>query len=151
MLVSISADLRRFRLLTMGKTVVLGRRTLSTFPGGRPLEGRTNLILSGSGFQADGAEVFPNLSTLFTRLQGYNSEQICVIGGESVYRALLPYCHWAHVTKTFLSPAADTFFPNLDTLDHWTVMKKGPVLEEHGIRFQYIDYVNQSPLRFGLI
>lgn len=146
MLVSISADLRRFRQLTLGKTVILGRKTLATFPGGRPLEQRTNLILSGSGISVPGAEVFADLPSLFNRLQNCNSEQFTVIGGASVYEALLPYCDRAYVTKTFLSPEADTFFPNLDKLDNWSILEAGPVLEENGVRFQYVDYVNCDPL-----
>ena len=59
LLVSISADLKRFRQLTTGKTVILGRKTLSTFPGGRPLKNRTNYILSTSSIPVEGAEVFP--------------------------------------------------------------------------------------------
>lgn len=149
LLVSISADLKRFRGLTTGKTVILGRKTLSTFPGGRPLKNRTNLILSGSGISVEGAEVLSGLPALRNRLKGCDLSQVSVIGGASVYEALLPYCDRAYVTKTLLSPEADTFFPNLDELENWAVEKTEPVLEENGIRFQYIDYVNSSPLAFS--
>lgn len=145
MLVSISADLKRFRQLTIGKTVVLGRKTLATFPGGRPLEHRTNLILSASGILVEGAEVFPDLDALFARLRRCDLDQVSVIGGASVYRALLPYCRRAYVTKTFFSPPADAFFPDLDKLESWSVAEAGPLLEENGVRFRYIDYVNCSP------
>lgn len=146
LLVSISADLKRFRQLTTGKTVILGRKTLSTFPGGRPLKNRTNLILSHSGVTVEGAEVLPDLEALLARLKDCDLEQVSVIGGASVYRALLPYCSRAYITKTLLSPEADTFFPDLDAMDNWSVAETGPVLEENGVRFQYIDYVNSSPL-----
>lgn len=149
LLVSISADLKRFRQITTGKTVILGRKTLSTFPGGKPLKNRTNLILSKSGISVEGAEVFPNLPSLLNRLEGRDLDQVSVIGGASVYTALLPYCDRAYVTKTLLSPEADTFFPNLDELENWAVEKAEPVLEENGIQFQYIDYVNSSPLAFS--
>lgn len=146
LLVSISADLKRFRRLTTGKTVILGRRTLSTFPGGRPLKNRTNLILSASGITVEGAEVFPDIPALLGRLSACDLERVSVIGGASVYEALLPYCNQAHVTKTLLRPEADTFFPDLDKLDGWSVAETGPVLEENGIRFQYVDYVNSNPM-----
>ena len=146
LLVSISADLKRFRQLTTGKTVILGRKTLSTFPGGRPLKNRTNYILSTSSIPVEGAEVFPNLDALFAQLGQWNTDLVSVIGGASVYEALLPYCTRAYVTKTFLSPKADTYFPNLDKLANWSIIKEGPILEENGIRFQYLDYVNSAPL-----
>ena len=146
LLVSISADLRRFRQLTQGRTVILGRKTLATFPGGRPLKNRTNLILSGSGCTVEGAEVFPDLPSLLIRLRDLDLEQVSVIGGESVYRALLPYCSRAYVTRTLLSPAADAFFPDLDRLDTWRLEREGEGLEENGLRFRYCDYVNLSPI-----
>ena len=146
MLVSIAADLKRFRQLTIGKTVVLGRKTLATFPGGQPLEQRDNLILSTSLDGVEGAKVVPDLTALFADLRGRDLEQVFVIGGASVYEALLPYCRRAYITKTFLAPPADTFFPDLDKLENWSPTGTGPILEENGVRFQYLDYVNRSPL-----
>jgi dihydrofolate reductase len=146
LLVSISADLKRFRQLTTGKTVILGRKTLSTFPGGRPLKNRTNLILSGSAASIEGAIVVSSLDVLFEQLKGCNLSQVSVIGGASVYRALLPYCDRAYITKTFLAPEADTFFPNLDEAENWSVAEARPVLEEAGVKFQYVDYINAAPL-----
>lgn len=150
MLVSIPADLRRFRQMTLGRTVVLGRKTLATFPGGRPLEGRTNLILSRGNQPVAGAEVFLGLPDLFARLRHCDLSQVSVIGGASVYEALLPYCEKAFVTKTFLAPEADTFFPDLDRMEHWSEEAAGPVLEENGVRFQYVDYVNTAVLALPL-
>lgn len=149
-MVSISADLKRFRMLTTGKTVILGRKTLSTFPGGRPLKNRTNLILSRSGRPVEGAEVLPDLPALFARLRNCDLSQVSVIGGASVYEALLPYCKKAYVTKTLAAPEADTFFPSLDAAENWSVEEAGPVLEEDGIRFQYVDYVNSAVLPLPL-
>ncbi len=144
-LVYISADLKRFRQLTTGKTVILGRKTLATFPGGRPLKNRTNLILSASGLTVEGAEVFPDLNSLLERLKGMDTDLISVIGGASVYEALLPYCHKAHVTVTYGDYEADTFFPNLDRMENWSVTEAGDLLEEDGISFRYVTYVNSAP------
>lgn len=144
-LVYISADLKRFRQLTTGKTVILGRKTLATFPGGRPLKNRTNLVLSSSVKTIDGAEVFPDLPSLLLRLKELNSEDISVIGGASVYEALLPYCNKAYVTKTYGNFEADTFFPNLDKMENWEITQTGELLEENGVKFQYIDYINLRP------
>ena len=145
-IVYISADLKRFRQLTSGKTVILGRKTLATFPGGRPLKNRTNLILSTGSIEVEGAEVFPSLSALLKRLKECDLSQVSVIGGASVYEALLPYCEKAYVTKTLLTPEADTFFPNLDATENWRIVSSQPILEEEGVKFQYLDYVNDAPL-----
>ena len=101
LLITIPADHRLFRQETEGKVVVYGRKTLSTFPQKMPLPGRVNVILSSSrDFQVKGAKVAHDLEELFEELRKYPREQIYVIGGESVYRQLLPYCRVAHVTKS---------------------------------------------------
>ena len=144
LLVSIRADLRRFRDLTMGKTVILGRKTLQTFPGGRPLKGRRNLILSANqALEVPGAEVVHDLPELFAALAP--DEEAVVIGGESIYRQLLPYCEIARVTKSYVNYPADRFFPNLDLLPNWHLESQGEMLEENGVQFQYVDYVNLDP------
>ena len=144
LLVTISADLKRFRQLTTGKTVVLGRKTLQTFPGGKPLKNRRNLVLSGNpSLYIDGAEVVHSLSQLHDAVK--NEKYVSVIGGASIYEMLLPYCEKAYVTKTFTTVPADRFFPNLDDLPNWHIESESEVMEENGIRFQYVDYVNDSP------
>ena len=147
LLLTISSDLRRFRQLTTGSTVILGRKTLETFPGGRPLRGRRNLILSGNpSFYVNGATVVHSLSDL--REAVLPGEPLSVIGGASVYELLLPYCDTAYVTKTFVDLPADRFFPNLDTLPGWELGTASEILEEDGCRFQYLDYRNTAPLPF---
>lgn len=147
LLLTISSDLRRFRQLTTGSTVILGRKTLETFPGGRPLRGRRNLILSGNpSFYVNGATVVHSLSDL--REAVLPGEPLSVIGGASVYELLLPYCDTAYVTKTFVDLPADRFFPNLDTLPGWELETTSEILEEDGCRFQYLDYRNTAPLPF---
>ena len=149
LLVSISADLRRFRQLTTGKTVILGRKTLSTFPGGKPLKNRENLVLSRDPqLEIPGARVVHSLEELLDACRAIPTDDLCVIGGASVYELLLPYCREALVTKTLDAPEADAFFPNLDQLPNWHVRQSSEVLEEDGVRFQYVDYENDSPLPF---
>ena len=95
-LVYISQDLKRFKTLTTGHPVILGRKTMATFPGGRPLKGRRNLILSRNpDFAPEGAEVYPDLDSLLAQAP----EDSCVIGGASVYQALLGKCDTAYITK----------------------------------------------------
>lgn len=138
LLFRIPADLRRFKALTLGHPVILGRRTLETFPGGRPLPGRTNLILSRSpAFTVEGAAVYPDLAALIAAAP----EDSFVIGGESVYRALLPWCDTAHVTKIdAAAPAADAFFPDLDADPEWEAAETSEVLDREGLPFRYVTY-----------
>ena len=137
-LVYLSEDLKRFKALTLGHPVILGRKTLATFPGGRPLKGRKNLILSRNPeFAPEGAEVFRNLDAL----RSAAGPDAFVVGGASVYEALLHWCNTAYITKlgrTF--PGADCWFPNLDANSEWAVMEEGPELEEQGIPFRYVTY-----------
>ncbi len=137
LLCPISADLKRFKTLTMGHPVILGRKTLATFPGGRPLPGRRNLILSRDPeFHVEGGEVFHSLEELLTQAP----EDSAVIGGESVYRRLLEYCDAVCLTKIMSTFEADAFFPDLDRDPAWRPTEAEPVQEENGIRFQYVTY-----------
>ena len=140
-LVYISADLKHFKALTTGHTVILGRKTLATFPGGRPLKGRRNLILSRTpGFVPQGAEVFSDLDSLLAAAP----EDAFVLGGASVYHALLERCDTAYVTKidrAFLE--ADCWFPDLDARPQWRVEEESEPQEENGLRFRYVTYRRQ--------
>lgn len=133
----ISADLKRFKALTTAHPVILGRKTLATFPGGRPLPGRRNLILSRDpDFTVEGAEVYHDLASLLATAP----EDSFVIGGGSVYHALLDRCGTAYVTKIMSTFDADTYFPNLDADPVWQVAEREEPLEENGLKFQYFTY-----------
>ena len=136
-LIYISADLKRFKALTMGHPLILGRKTLATFPGGKPLKGRRNLILSRNPeFAPEGAEVYHSMEELLEHVE----EDAFVIGGASVYQELLDRCDTAYVTKLQASWPADCWFPNLDEDPAWTVAEEGEVLEEQGVKFRYVTY-----------
>ena len=133
----IPADLKHFKELTTGHPVILGRKTLATFPGGRPLKGRPNLILSRNpDFAPEGAQVYPDLDSLLAAAP----EDSFVIGGESVYRALLPHCSVAHVTKVDASFEADTWFPDLDKDPNWYIDETSKDMEHEGLIFRYVTY-----------
>ncbi len=139
-LIYLSEDLKRFKSLTLGHPVILGRKTLATFPGGRPLKGRPNLILSTTpGYQVEGADVFPNLE----KLLACAPKDSFVIGGESVYHALLPYCSTAYITKIHASFPADRFFPDLDQDPDWTLQDSSEELEQDGVTFHYCTYTRK--------
>ena len=100
LLVAIPADMKMFRQETTGKVIVLGRKTLETFPGGLPLKNRTNIILTtNKDFKAKDATVVHSIEELLEEIKKYPSDQVYCVGGDSVYKQLLPYCDTAHVTK----------------------------------------------------
>lgn len=133
----IPADLKRFKTLTMGHAVILGRKTLATFPGGRPLKDRRNLVLSRQpDFAPEGAEVFPDLGSL--RRQA--PEDAFVVGGASVYEQLLPWCDTVYVTEMDRVFAADCFFPNLAAAPDWYAAEESEEQEYEGLRYRYRTY-----------
>lgn len=138
LLARVSADLRRFKALTMGHSVILGRRTLDTFPGGRPLPGRDNLIMSTTMDAApEGARLFRDLEGL---LAAARSDSF-VIGGETVYRQLLPYCDTAYLTLFHRTFEADAFFPDLDADPAWFLAEEeGPFQTEEGLTYTFRTY-----------
>ncbi|MCR4672476.1 MAG: dihydrofolate reductase [Lachnospiraceae bacterium] len=119
---SIPEDMRFFRETTTGKVVVMGRNTLESFPGKRPLKNRVNIVLTGKeDFTAGDAVIVHSLEEALQELSKYPDEDIYIIGGESVYRQFLPYCDTAHITAMDNTYAADAFFPNLDEDPEWEV------------------------------
>ena len=133
LLFHISADLKHFRALTTGKTVVMGKNTLLSLPGAKPLPDRRNLVLTRDpGLSAPGAEVLRRLEDV--------PEDAVVIGGESVYRQLLPRCGTVYVTKIFASPQADAFFPDLSRDSGWTEAERSEMYTSGGVSFQYVTY-----------
>lgn len=136
-LIYISADLKRFKSLTMGHPLVFGRKTLATFPAGRPLKGRRNLILSRNpDYQVEGAEVYADMESLLKE----TPDDAFVIGGASVYSALLDSCDIAYVTKIRGEYPADCHFPNLDENPQWEVIETSEEMEESGVFFHYVTY-----------
>lgn len=120
LLVRIPLDQQWFQKMTKGKVIVLGRKTLETFPNGLPLPSRKNIILSRNpDFQVKGAVVAHSLEETLELLREYHSEDIYIVGGESIYRQFLPYCDVAHITKIDYEYVADAYFPNLEELPEW--------------------------------
>lgn len=120
LLVSIPSDMKFFRETTMGKVIVMGRRTLESFPNGLPLKKRTNIVLTSNGdYQVKDAIIVHTIKDLLEELKKYNNEEIFVVGGESIYRQLEPYCDTAYITKIDQAFQADTYFPNLDQIEGW--------------------------------
>ena len=141
LLVRIPADHKAFRQETTGKIVVLGRKTIETFPQGLPLKNRTNIILStNKNYQVKDALVVHGLEELFACLKDYDTKDVYVIGGESVYRQLLPYCDTAHITKIDHAYEADAYFPNLDKLPEWEITADSEEQTYFDITYHFLKY-----------
>ena len=124
LLVSIPQDMKFFREMTKGKVVAMGRKTLESFPGGQPLKNRVNVVLtSDKKYNVKGTVVVHSIDEMVEELKKYNDEDIFVIGGESIYRQLLPNCKTAYITKIDHAYQADTFFPDLDQDPQWQMTK----------------------------
>ncbi len=146
LLVSIPADMKFFRETTTGKIVVMGRRTLESFPNGKPLSDRTNIVLSRDpDYAVKGAVIVHDLDELHEELAKYPSEDIYVIGGESVYRLLLDECDTAHITKVNYCFDADAYFPNLDELPEWHITADSDEQTYFNLEYYFYRYEKKEP------
>lgn len=122
LLVRIPADMKFFRETTTDKVVVMGRKTLESFPNGQPLKNRTNIVLThDKSYRVKGAVVVYSMEELQEELEKYASGDIYIIGGESIYRQLVDACDVAYLTKVEYAYDADAYFPNLDEKPEWQV------------------------------
>ena len=145
LLVSIPNDQKMFRNETMGKIIVLGRKTLETFPNGLPLKGRTNIILSHDfNYKVKDAIVVHSDEELFKELKKYESDDIYIIGGESVYKRYVKYCDTAIITKIAQAYESDAFFPNLDEDDDWKMVAQSEEMTYFSVEYTFREYKNSN-------
>ena len=144
LLFSLPTDMRRFRELTLNGTVILGRRTLQSFPGGKPLPKRRNIVVTRHPASLpQGTEPAASPEEALSLAGGPDAVNLWLIGGGSVYAALLDQCRRVYLTRVETrAPESDTFFPNLDKLPNWKVETTGELREENGLKFRYIEYIN---------
>ncbi len=141
LLCHISGDLKYFKERTAGKTVVMGRPTLESLPGAKPLPKRENIILTTRpDYEVPGAAVAHSEEELEQLLEGRNTDDVFLIGGGKVYRDFLDRCDTCYVTKIFAAFPADTWFVNLDEREEFTIVWRSDVREENGIRYQFLEY-----------
>ena len=141
LLVSIPQDMKFFRETTSGKVVVMGRKTLESFPGGQPLKKRTNIVLTGNpNYEVKDAVVVHDMDSLLEELKQYPAEDVYCIGGDSIYAQMLPYCDVAHVTKIDFAYEADSHFPNLDEDDEWEITGESDEQTYFDLEYQFVKY-----------
>ena len=141
LLVRIPSDMKFFRETTTGKVVVMGRKTLESFPNGLPLKNRTNIVLTGNPhYKVKDAIVVHTKEQLLDELKQYESKDIYVIGGESIYRMLLDQCDTAYVTKIDYIYEADTYVTNLDELPEWEITKESEEQTYFDLEYRFLTY-----------
>lgn len=141
LLVSIPADMKMFRQETTGKVVVMGRKTLESFPNGLPLKNRTNIVLTGNkNYKVNGAIIVHTIEELLEEIKKYPSDEVYCIGGDSVYKQLLPYCDTAHVTKIDFAYEADSHFPNLDEMPEWKITAESEEQTYFDLEYTFVKY-----------
>ena len=138
LLYHIPEDMKFFRQMTLGKTVVMGKATLLSLPGGNPLKNRDTVILSTTMEERDDLTVCRSEEELLEFLKDKSDVMIC--GGESIYKLLLPHCEKAYITKIQSEKKADKFFPDLDKLADWRLTEKSEEKEHEGIKFTFCTY-----------
>lgn len=141
LLVRIPADQRFFRDETINKAVIMGRRTLESFPGGQPLKQRLNVVVtSDRKYKVKDAVVVHSIEEALEAVKDYRSEDVFVIGGSSIYNQMLDLCNVAHVTKIDYSYAADTYFPNLDLKEEWVLTGESDEQTYYDLTYTFCKY-----------
>lgn len=141
LLFHIKDDMKYFRKETLGKTVVMGRKTLESFPGRSPLKDRSNIVLSrDNSYNPDGCTVVHSVDELMSLISGFDSDSVYVIGGAEIYRLLLPYCNTALITKVYKTvQSADKKFPDLGT--SWILSEESPLYNDGNLSYKFLKYV----------
>lgn len=137
LLVHIPRDLKYFKDKTVGKVVVMGRRTLESLPGGKPLPGRKTVVLTKNREFDCECETVHSIDEV---LDKYGSEDVFIAGGEEVYRAFLPYCDMFLITKIDAEFDADKHFENLDQSDEYEFVSEDEPIEENGVSYRFTQY-----------
>ena len=141
LLVSIPADMKNFRKETGGKVVVMGRKTLLSFPNGLPLKNRVNIVITRDpDFQVPGAVIVHSAEDAVKEAEKYPGEDVYCIGGESIYRQMLPYCDEALVTKIDFEYEADSYFPNLDEMSDWVLEEESEEQTYFDLEYRFLRY-----------
>lgn len=144
LLFSLPADMKHFRETTSGKVVVMGSNTLLSFPGGKPLKNRTNIVLWPGAEKREGCTIVHTLDELFSEIRKYPEDDVFVVGGAMMYRTLLPYCSEVIATKAEADGGAEVFFENLDLLPDWSLESEGEPIETNGVAIRFCVYKNAS-------
>lgn len=144
LLISIPEDMKHFVKYTKNKIVIMGKNTLDSFPGGNPLKGRVNIVISSKEKIDKDIVLVSSIKEALEESKKFKEEDVFVIGGESVYKQLLPYCEQCIVTKINKTFEADAFFPNLDEKSNWELTEESENYNYEGIDYKFLIYKNMD-------
>ncbi len=148
LLFSLPEDMKFFREKTLNKVVVMGSNTLKSFPNGKPLKNRTNIVLFPGGDKRDDCVVVDSLEELSMALKNYNTEDVFIIGGAMFYKTMLPYCSEVFVTKVDADGGAEVFYENLDEKPNWSCVYVSEPKETNGYTIRFTTYKNSDVKEF---
>lgn len=148
LLFSLPADMAYFREKTLNKVVVMGSNTLKSFPGGKPLKNRTNVVLYPGGEKRDDCIIVDSIEELKAELKKYPADEVFVVGGAMFYKTMLPYCSEVLVTKVDADGEAEVFYENLDSLSNWECVSISEPQETNGFTIRFTVYKNSSVQEF---
>lgn len=148
LLAHLPGDLKFFKEKTLGQTIFMGRNTLESLPGGKPLPDRTTIVLSSDkSYTRDDCIVIRSLGDMFVALEYDTNEELFCCGGAFVYHQCLQYFDTVYVTKMHQRFEADAFFPDLDANDDFEIVSESDVQEENGIRYTWVEYRRKGRAR----
>lgn len=142
LLISIPEDMKFFRKMTTGKVVIMGKNTLESFPNSKPLKNRVNIVIAlEKDYKVEGALTVYSIEEALKEAEKYDTDDVFVIGGGSIYRQMLPYCDTAYVTYIDFSYEADTFIPNLDDMpDEWYIAEESDECTYFNLEYYFRTY-----------
>ncbi|MDE6208956.1 MAG: dihydrofolate reductase [Lachnospiraceae bacterium] len=146
LLISIPEDMKFFRETTTGNVVVMGKNTLLSFPNGKPLKNRENIVIThDKSFKAEGAAVVNSIEEALEEIKKYNTEDVYVIGGGSIYEQMLPYVDTAYVTYIDFAYQSDTRIPNLDESKEWRLTEESEEQTYFDVEYYFRKYERITP------
>ena len=148
LLFHLSKDMAFFREKTLNKVIVMGSNTLKSFPGGKPLKNRMNVVLYPGGEKREDCAIVDSLDELREELKKYDTDDVFIVGGAMFYRTMLPYCDEAYITKVDADGEAEVFYENLDISEGWELVKTGEPIEDNGLSIRFCTYKNNKVKNF---
>ena len=145
LLFHISEDMKRFRALTAGGTVIMGRKTLDSMPGGKALPKRRNIVITRDrNFSRENVEVAHSIEEAIALTASEDTDKVWVIGGGEIYKAMLPHCRMCYMTHVEADPPCEVYFPDLGKLDNWKVLRHEEPQSDGTLTYQFVDYINEA-------
>lgn len=148
LLFSLPEDMKFFKETTLNKVVIMGSNTLKSFPNGKPLKNRVNIVLFPNGEKRDDCIIVQNLDELREAIKKYNTDDVFVVGGAMFYKTMLPYCSEVFVTKVDADGGAEVFYENLDDLPEWKMISSSEPILTNGYTIRFTTYKNLNVKEF---